>query len=91
LTDPFWGFPVATASVSTIDPIIFVEQPQQAAPLAAPSAPASTSSVTWFYCSSPPGYFPYVQNCTQPWIRVNPNAMQPSPAVPQRPAAPPQG
>jgi len=33
----------------------------------------------WHYCTQPPGYFPYVQNCSQPWIKVTPQ----SPASPQ--------
>lgn len=26
----------------------------------------------WYYCTQPAGYFPYVQNCSQPWIKVIP-------------------
>jgi len=33
----------------------------------------------WYYCTQPAGYFPYVQNCSQPWMKVIP----PSPANPQ--------
>jgi hypothetical protein len=35
---------------------------------------------TWWYCQSPPGYYPYVQSCGAPW--------QP---VPASPPPPPQG
>jgi hypothetical protein len=36
----------------------------------APDQPANTS---WYYCSNPPGYYPYVQNCASGWQRVQPN------------------
>lgn len=26
----------------------------------------------WYYCTQPPGYFPYVQNCSQAWMKVVP-------------------
>jgi hypothetical protein len=26
----------------------------------------------WYYCTQPAGYFPYVQNCSQPWMKVVP-------------------
>jgi hypothetical protein len=52
-----------------------VVQPQAAPVQAAPAAPAS-----YYYCDNPGGYYPYVQNCSQPWRQV--------PAIPQ--AAPQQ-
>jgi hypothetical protein len=35
-----------------------------------PDQPANAS---WYYCNSPPGYYPYVQNCASGWQRVQPN------------------
>ena len=26
----------------------------------------------WYYCTQPPGYYPYVQNCSQSWMKVVP-------------------
>ena len=26
----------------------------------------------WYYCTEPPGYFPYVQSCSRAWIPVTP-------------------
>jgi hypothetical protein len=49
---------------------IVVEQPPvytQQAP--APSPPPSTD---WYYCQSAKGYYPQVQSCPEPWVRVPP-------------------
>jgi hypothetical protein len=39
---------------------------------AAPAAPAPTAPPMWYYCTSPAGYFPYVQACNRAWIPVTP-------------------
>ncbi len=31
----------------------------------------------WYYCSNPPGYYPYVQQCPSPWQTVVPPATPP--------------
>lgn len=36
------------------------------------TAQANQPSNYWYYCTEPPGYFPYVQNCSQPWMKVVP-------------------
>ena len=59
------------------DPAVYVEPSRPAAPTYAPSAPGG---VTWFYCTQPAGYYPYVQSCSKPWVRVVPDATQPPPA-----------
>jgi len=41
-------------------------QGQEAAP-----APATY----WYYCTEPAGYYPYVQNCTKPWMQVVPQSV----------------
>src|SRR5881296_4638045 len=51
-------------------PVIVQSQPQvyvQQAP-APPSAPPGD----WYYCQSAGGYYPPVQNCPEPWMRVPP-------------------
>lgn len=51
-----------------------------AVPAPAPVAPEPSY---WYYCTQPAGYYPYVQQCSQPWMKV----------VPQQPgdnSAPPQ-
>ena len=44
-----------------------VEAP--AAPQAAPRQPGY-----WYYCTEPAGYYPYVNQCSRPWIAVEPNS-----------------
>ena len=63
-----WGAPVVAAT-----PIGWGMMPtvieQQDAP---PVAPAPTAPPMWYYCTSPAGYFPYVQACNRAWIPVTP-------------------
>ena len=33
----------------------------------------------WYYCPEPAGYYPYVQNCTQAWVSVDPRTVAPPP------------
>jgi hypothetical protein len=35
--------------------------------------PEQPANANWYYCSNPPGYYPYVQNCASGWQRVQPN------------------
>jgi hypothetical protein len=60
--------------VPQVVPQVVVQQP------VAPEAPAASY---WYYCTQPAGYYPYVQNCGQPWMRVVPQ-------VPGSTNAPPQ-
>lgn len=56
--------------------------PYSVAPLVVNTAPAPQVIVQpaqpvpadsyWYYCTQPAGYFPYVQNCSQPWMKVVP-------------------
>jgi hypothetical protein len=55
-------------------PQVVVQQPVVAQPAA---------SSYWYYCTQPAGYYPYVQNCSQPWMTVVPQ-------VPGAPGAAPQ-
>jgi hypothetical protein len=51
-------------------PVVVQPQPQvyvQQAP-APPSAPPGE----WYYCQSAGGYYPQVQSCPEPWVRVPP-------------------
>lgn len=60
--EPVYPYPLYASSVVFFEP----------AAVAAPSGPPAPY---WYYCSYPPGYYPYVQNCTFPW--------QPVPASPE--------
>ncbi len=56
--------------------------PYGVAPLVVNTAPApqvivqpaqqASADSHWYYCTQPAGYFPYVQNCSQPWMKVVP-------------------
>jgi hypothetical protein len=50
-------------------PTIIEQEALPAAPAPAPAPPPM-----WYYCTSPAGYFPYVQACDRPWIPVTPQA-----------------
>lgn len=32
---------------------------------------------TWYYCSNPSGYYPYVKQCSVPWRSVDPSTVPP--------------
>ena len=46
-------------------------------------APAAPADSYWYYCTQPAGYFPYVQNCSQPWMKVVPQVPGSSNTPPQ--------
>ena len=45
-----------------------------------PAPPAPSAAQYWYYCSNPPGYYPYVARCRTNWQPVPAN---PPPAVPR--------
>ena len=62
---PFWGpwYPrpyYAAPRVVMEQPPVYIQQEPPASPEAAP----------WFYCPSAKAYYPYVQSCSEPWVRV---------------------
>lgn len=58
-----YAWPYATTVVTAPAPQVVVQQP------AATELPAASY---WYYCTQPAGYYPYVQNCSQPWMKVVP-------------------
>jgi hypothetical protein len=52
-----------------------------AAPRLAQAQAQGPASSYWYYCTNPGGYYPYVQNCNQAWLRVIPNNVPPSVAA----------
>lgn len=44
---------------------VYIEQ-------AEPQAPPVQPSQSWYYCSKPQGYYPYVKNCPGGWQQVAP-------------------
>lgn len=85
--DPFWGpgpfirpypyfYEPRTVIIEREPPVYIQRQP--AAPVA-PAAPAQPAQATWYYCPQPAGYYPYVQNCSQQWVSVDPRSVAPPP------------
>jgi hypothetical protein len=61
-------------------PTVYVE----AAPAAGAMSAVPAPKVLWYYCNEPAGYYPYVQECNSPWVKVNPpprSASAQAPAV----------
>lgn len=63
-------------------PTVYVEQQVEAAAPPAQYAPdpppaggnAGSPPTFWFYCTKPAGYYPYVRDCSNAWLRVVPQA-----------------
>jgi len=68
---PYWYYPPPYYVYSPPPPVLIQQQPpvyvqQPAAPVqAAPEA-------YWYYCSSASAYYPNVQSCPEPWVKVAP-------------------
>jgi hypothetical protein len=60
--DPYWYYPPAYAYAPTPD---VVQEP----PVYTQQQPAQ---LYWYYCPSAKAYYPTVQNCPEPWLRVAP-------------------
>ena len=52
-------------------PPVMVQPPPQVYVQQAP-APPSAPPGDWYYCQSAGGYYPQIQNCPEPWVRVPP-------------------
>jgi hypothetical protein len=59
----YGGYPYYSQSVA---PAAYVE----AAPVAA--------QASWYYCSNPAGWYPYVRTCSQPWQTVPAQSLPPN-------------
>ena len=55
------------------EPTVYVQREPVA------QVPQSAPAPLWFYCTDPAGYFPYVKNCSHPWISVDPSTLSPPP------------
>jgi hypothetical protein len=53
----------------------YLAQPESMAPayIEQGENPEQPANASWYYCSNPPGYYPYVQSCASGWQRVQPN------------------
>ena len=57
-----WGVPYA------VPPLVVSTAPAPQV-IVQPAQPADSY---WYYCTQPAGYYPYVQQCGQPWMKVVP-------------------
>jgi hypothetical protein len=80
---PYGVFAPGYPALALDDVTGYVQQP--AAESVAPPAPRTAAS-HWYYCTEPAGYYPYVQQCSRPWVAVRPDAVPPAGSAP--PAAP---
>ena len=68
---PYYTYPPPPVVVQ--EPPVYVQQPQ--AQVTTPP-PAPSTSITpeafWYYCPSGKGYYPSVQTCPEPWVKVPP-------------------
>jgi hypothetical protein len=70
---PYWYYPPPPYYVYS-SPTVVVQQPpvyveQQPAAVAVPPASASQQQY-WYYCQPSGAYYPNVQTCTEPWVKV---------------------
>jgi hypothetical protein len=77
---PYWYYP-PPYYVYTPPPVVVQEPPvyvqQQPALTSPPTAPAPSAQsqnveAYWYYCPSAKGYYPSVQTCPEPWVKVPP-------------------
>ena len=55
---PYYAYPVAAPE----SPPVTEVQPA--------AAPGPAPQQSWYFCSNPKGYYPYVQNCSSGWTSV---------------------
>ena len=75
-----WGAGVAWPYAVTAPVVVNAAPAPQVIVQPAPEAPASSY---WYYCTDPAGYFPYVPQCAQPWMKVVPQLPGSSSSPPQ--------
>jgi hypothetical protein len=97
----YWGTPVAVYGAPGYYPYGYwapgfpalvydegVSYVQQREPEVVSPQPSRGTASHWYYCTEPAGYYPYVQQCSRPWVAVRPNAVPPAGSAPS--GAPPQ-
>ena len=58
----YYPYPYYPPYPAYAPPVTVTQQPPQ------PAGPATQQS--WYYCDSPHGYYPYIQNCSSGWHAV---------------------
>ena len=60
-------YPAYAPSYAPSEPSTYIEESAH--------APQASEPIYWYYCTDPRGYYPYVQNCTKPWVQVLPQSV----------------
>jgi len=55
-------------------PPTWIQQDVQVAPAPAPPQSAPGPQAFWYYCASSKAYYPSVQTCAEPWVKVPPRS-----------------
>jgi len=55
-------------------PVYVQQQPAVTGPPAPPAPPAQSQTIEayWYYCPSAKGYYPSVETCPEPWVKIPP-------------------
>lgn len=72
-----WGLPYPYGYSAAPVVVYDTAQPQsfiQQEPVAGVTAQIAPEVSYWYYCTQPAGYFPYVKECSQAWLKVVPQA-----------------
>ena len=76
---PYWGYPYyyyPPPYYSYGPPQVIVQQPptyvQQETVQGAPAQPTPPPQAFWYFCASSKAYYPSVQSCAEPWVKVPP-------------------
>ena len=77
---PWWGYPYwyypppyyaySPPTVVVQQAPVYVEQQMPPAPPVAPAPAAPAQQQFWYYCQPSAGYYPNVQTCAEPWVKV---------------------
>jgi hypothetical protein len=68
----FWGPPYYP-----YPPPVYMQQPPPVYIEKAPPVYVEKEPYYWYYCPDPSGYYPHVQSCRKPWLRVVPENSPP--------------
>lgn len=77
---PYWYYPphpyyfYPSPPIVVQQPPVYVEQQQGAPAPPIGSAPSVQVQAYWYYCQPSGAYYPHVQTCAEPWVKVPPRA-----------------
>jgi hypothetical protein len=69
---PWWGpaYPYYYNPYYATPPVVVQQSPDE---YVQQSAPQSEEPAYWYYCQDPKGYYPYVKECPNGWLKVAPS------------------